>query len=160
MKTTSDKIVSPEALQEQVLEWQENSEQVVFSNGCFDILHLGHIDYLEKARLLGDRLIIGVNTDSSVKKLKGPKRPINSEYARARMLAAMGFVDAVVLFGEETPYELIKCLKPDILVKGNDYLTENIVGADIVINNGGKVKTVALVEGFSTTYIIDKIKNN
>ncbi len=131
---------------------------MVFSNGCFDILHLGHIDYLEKARELGDKLIIGLNNDSSVKDLKGEDRPINDETSRARMLAALSFVDAVVLFAEDTPYELIKKLLPDILVKGNDYLAENIVGADIVVANGGEVKTVALVPGYSTSSIIEKIR--
>ena len=145
-------------LQEQVAHWQGQGEKVVFSNGCFDILHLGHIDYLEKARELGDRLVIGLNTDASVKTLKGPQRPINDEQARARMLAALGFVDGVVLFAEETPYELISALKPDILVKGNDYQIKDIVGAQEVLKAGGEVKTVELVEGYSTSSIIEKIK--
>ncbi|WP_020527168.1 D-glycero-beta-D-manno-heptose 1-phosphate adenylyltransferase [Flexithrix dorotheae] len=140
--------------------WKQTEEKVVFSNGCFDILHLGHVDYLEKAANLGDRLIIGLNTDSSVSKLKGPERPINDEYARARLLAALEFVDAVILFGEDTPLKLINTLLPDILVKGNDYAVENIVGADVVLKNGGELKTISLVEGFSTTKIISKIQTN
>ncbi|WP_255517991.1 D-glycero-beta-D-manno-heptose 1-phosphate adenylyltransferase [Fulvivirga sp. M361] len=140
-------------------EWQGAGQKVVFSNGCFDILHLGHIDYLEKARNLGDRLVVGLNTDQSVRKLKGEERPVTDEISRARMLAALEFVDMVVHFSDDTPYSLIKELKPDILVKGDDYLAENIVGADIVISNGGEVKTVSLVPGYSTSGIINKIKN-
>ncbi len=155
---TSDKIQTWDSIIPQVKSWKELGEKVVFTNGCFDILHLGHADYLEKSRSLGDRLIVGVNTDASVKKLKGPERPVNPEYARARLLAALEFVDAVILFDEDTPFELISHVIPDILVKGNDYTIENIVGADIVMKNGGEVKTISLVDGFSTTGIIGKIK--
>jgi rfaE bifunctional protein nucleotidyltransferase chain/domain len=146
------------ALQEQMTKWRENREQVVFSNGCFDILHLGHIDYLEKASQLGSKLIIGINSDASVQRLKGPERPVQPEQARARMLAALAFVDAVVLFGEDTPLKLIETLVPQILVKGNDYTINEIIGADFVLNNGGEVKTIPLVAGYSTTEIINKIK--
>lgn len=131
---------------------------MVFTNGCFDIVHLGHIDYLEKARALGDRLVLGLNTDASVSRLKGPGRPVVDEYARARLMAALSFVDTVILFDEPTPQALIEALKPDILVKGDDYTVETIVGADFVINKGGEVKTVALVKGYSTTALIEKIK--
>ena len=158
MKLTADKIVELKELQQRLQRWQAVGEKVVFTNGCFDILHLGHIDYLEKARHLGDRLIIGLNTDSSVKRLKGKDRPLNDQYARARTLAALAFVDGVTYFEEETPYELIRQLNPDILVKGNDYLAENIVGADLVLANGGKVETIEIVKGYSTTNIIEKIK--
>ncbi len=138
--------------------WKFNNQKIVFTNGCFDILHLGHIDYLEKAAALGKKLIIGVNTDDSVKMLeKGKERPVNDEYARMRVLAALGFVDAVVLFSEPTPLEIITDLKPDVLVKGNDYTISSIVGADIVLQNGGEVKTIELVKGYSTTNIINKI---
>lgn len=130
---------------------------MVFTNGCFDILHLGHVDYLEKAASKGDKLIVALNTDASVSKLKGPTRPVNSEKARARIMAALSFVDAVVFFSEDTPLSLIKRLKPDILVKGSDYKISNIVGADIVMQNGGKVETIELVDGYSTTNIINKI---
>jgi len=150
--------MTAEKARAQVTEWQQNGMKVVFSNGCFDIVHLGHIDYLEQARLLGDALVIGLNTDESVRRLKGATRPINNEYARSRMLAAFDFVDLVVSFGDDTPYSLIKHLLPDILVKGNDYLAEDIVGADVVTKNGGEVKTISLVEGYSTTKLIESIK--
>ena len=140
--------------------WRANGEKVVFTNGCFDILHLGHIDYLEKSRALGDRLIVALNTDDSVRRIKGPDRPVNDEEARGRMIAALAFVDLVVYFSEETPYKVIEALKPNILVKGSDYLAENIVGADIVIANGGEVRTIDLTKGFSTSEIIDKIRKN
>jgi rfaE bifunctional protein nucleotidyltransferase chain/domain len=159
MLNTSKKIFSLSDLQSQVKTWQNQNEKVVFSNGCFDIVHLGHIDYLEKARNLGNKLVVGLNTDASVKRLKGEKRPIVPEYARARMLAAMEFVDAVCFFEEDTPKSLIEAICPDILVKGDDYKVENIVGADFVLAHGGEVKTISLVDGFSTSKIIDKIKN-
>lgn len=155
---TQDKIIELSALKLRIKEWHSEGQEVVFTNGCFDILHLGHIDYLEKARAKGDRLIIGLNTDQSVRKLKGKDRPVNSQYARARMLAALAFVDAVIYFEEDTPLALITALKPDILIKGSDYLTENIVGADIVMANGGRVETIDLVDGYSTTLLIKKIK--
>lgn len=155
---TKNKITDLTSLISQVSDWKSNDLKVVFTNGCFDIVHLGHIDYLEKARNLGDKMIVALNTDASVRKLKGPQRPIVNEEARTRMMAGFEFVDAVLLFDEETPLSLIEAIKPDILVKGSDYLTENIVGAEIVMNNGGRVETVDLVDGYSTTSIIDKIK--
>ncbi len=133
---------------------------MVFTNGCFDILHLGHIDYLEKARFLGDKLVVGLNDDDSVRRLKGESRPINNLKARSSMLAALEFVDAVVPFEEDTPLSLISSLLPDVLVKGNDYTIDNIVGADVVIENGGRVETIELVKGYSTTTIINKLKHN
>ncbi|MFD3276889.1 D-glycero-beta-D-manno-heptose 1-phosphate adenylyltransferase [Aquirufa echingensis] len=139
--------------------WKQESQQVVFTNGCFDILHLGHVDYLEKARQTGTKMIVGVNADSSVRKLKGPSRPVNNEYARARILAALEFVDLVIIFEEETPLNLINELLPDILVKGDDYSIETIVGAKEVIAHGGKVTTIPLVPTYSTTNIIQKLKN-
>jgi rfaE bifunctional protein nucleotidyltransferase chain/domain len=149
----------PEA-EEVIKQWQAKGDKVVFSNGCFDIVHLGHIDYLEKARALGDRLVIGVNTDNSVSRLKGPLRPVVNEYARARLLAALEFVDTVILFDEPTPKELIESLKPDILVKGSDYREDEVVGADFVKRNGGEVKLINLVDGYSTTSLIEKIKKS
>ena len=143
---------------EVISSWKQAGLKVVFTNGCFDILHLGHLDYLEKSRNLADKMVVGLNTDDSVKQLKGSNRPINNEYARARMLAALSFVDLVIAFDEETPLELIKKVKPDILVKGKDYKIENIVGAEFVIGNGGEVKTIELSEGYSTTELINKIK--
>lgn len=139
--------------------WKDSGDEVVFTNGCFDLLHLGHIDYLEKAKAKGDRLVVGVNTDESVRKLKGEGRPINDEYARVRILSSLSFVDLVVLFEENTPLALIKLTLPDILVKGMDYDVSNIIGADLVVEHGGKVETIELVTGYSTTGIIEKIKS-
>ncbi len=156
---SKDKILDLGQLLELVAKWKKENQKVVFTNGCFDIVHLGHVDYLEKARELGDKLVVGLNTDASVSRLKGPARPVVDEYARARMIASFSFVDAVTYFEEDTPYELIKKIIPDILVKGDDYTLDNIVGADIVMGNGGNVSTIQLVEGYSTTKIIDKIKN-
>lgn len=146
-------------LAEKAREWQKENKQVVFTNGCFDIVHLGHIDYLEKAAALGDILVVGLNTDASVSGLKGPSRPIIGESSRARLIAALGFVDAVVLFDEPTPLGLIRSLGPQVLVKGDDYQQSNIVGADDVIAKGGKVMTIPLVKGYSTSSIVEKIKN-
>jgi D-glycero-beta-D-manno-heptose 1-phosphate adenylyltransferase len=132
----------------------------VFTNGCFDIMHLGHIDYLSKAADLGHVLIVGLNSDNSVGNIKGPGRPLTNIHSRSMVLASLSFVSAVIIFDEETPIELIKFIKPDTLVKGKDYSLENIVGADVVIANGGKVVTIDLVEGYSTTLIENKIKGN
>ena len=158
MNHSSNKILSQSDLKSRIQIWQENGEKVVFSNGCFDILHLGHIDYLEKAKSLGNRLIIGLNSDKSVSLLKGSNRPINKVEARGRLLAALEFVDGLTVFEEETPQSLIEFLLPDILVKGADYTIENIAGAKAVIENGGEVKTIKLVEGYSTTRIIESLK--
>lgn len=157
MKSTA-KILTRSELLKQVAAWKAQDLRIVFTNGCFDLLHLGHVDYLEKAKALGDKLLVAVNTDASVSRLKGPYRPLQDEMSRARIMASLLFIDAVVLFDEETPYELIKAVMPDILVKGDDYALENIVGHDIVLNNGGEVKTIALVKGYSTSGIVDKIK--
>jgi len=154
--STAKKIMSPQEALAQRKTWKENGEKLVFTNGCFDLLHLGHVDYLERAAALGQRLLIGLNTDASVSRLKGPSRPLNDEYARARVLAALGFVDSVVLFGEETPRELIATLLPDVLVKGADYKVEDIAGAKEVLAAGGEVQTLTFVEGYSTTGIIQK----
>lgn len=151
------KIVTIEDLL-QIKEERKN-EQMVFSNGCFDILHVGHVRYLNEARSFGDYLVIGLNSDRSVHQLKGPDRPINQQDSRAVMLAALAFVDYVVIFDEETPLVLIQQLLPDILVKGSDYDPKDIVGGKEVIANGGKVVTVPLVEGFSSTKIINKLKD-
>lgn len=129
--------------------------KVVFTNGCFDILHRGHVEYLAKAADMGDVLVVGLNTDASVTRLKGEGRPVNNEEARALVLASLNFVDAVVLFDEDTPYELIKAVRPDVLVKGADYKPEEIVGHDVVTSYGGTVATIPLVEGYSTTSIVE-----
>jgi rfaE bifunctional protein nucleotidyltransferase chain/domain len=155
---TSLKIMSWPEAQAACLAWKEAGEPVVFTNGCFDILHLGHIDYLEQAAGRGKRLVVGLNSDASVRRLKGPERPVNPEYARARLLAALAFVDAVVVFGEDTPLQLIASLVPQVLVKGSDYAVSDIVGADVVLAHGGKVETIDLVQGYSTTNIIRKMR--
>ena len=135
-----------------------DSKKIVFTNGCFDILHIGHKRYLQKAASLGDILVVGVNSDESVRRLKGPERPVNSEQDRAEMLSALGFVDYVVIFDEDTPYELIKKIQPDVLVKGGDYKSDEVVGREIVEARSGRVELIPFVEGKSTTNIIKKIQ--
>ena len=157
--STANKLLTFDEAVKKVSAWKSNGEKVVFSNGCFDIIHAGHVDYLEKARQNGDHLLVGLNTDDSVRRIKGKNRPIVDEVSRSRVLTALAFVDAVVLFNDDTPIELIRSLKPDILVKGKDYDISNIVGADIVLQNGGKVETIELTEGLSTTNVINKIMN-
>lgn len=158
MSSTASKIRSRSAMAEQIAEWHAKGQRVVFTNGCFDLVHLGHVDYLERAAALGDRLVIGLNSDASVRRLKGPSRPILDEYARARLLAALAFVDGLVVFEEDTPRDLIVHLHPDVLVKGSDYAVDQVAGAREVLDWGGTVELVALVEGQSTSSIIDKIK--
>ena len=159
-KTLLDKITDVESLKRKMAAWRFQDKKIVFTNGVFDLLHTGHITYLTKAAELGERLIIGLNADVSVKRLKGPDRPVNDENSRALLLASLFFVDAIVLFADDTPLDLITALKPDILVKGADYAIENIVGAKEVIANGGQVKTIDFVDGFSSTSIIQKIKGH
>ena len=154
-----NKIISFDNIQKQVLKWREENKKIVFTNGCFDIIHRGHVDYLSKAKDLGDILIIGLNTDQSVRNIKGNTRPIQDENSRAIILASMQFVDAIVFFSEPTPYTLIKEIQPDILVKGADYKKEDIIGYDIVSQRGGKVETIEFIEGYSTSNIERKIKN-
>jgi len=139
--------------------WKSEGDKVVFTNGVFDLLHIGHITYMAKAADLGDRLVVGLNADSSVKRIKGESRPINDQANRAALLAALFFVDAVVVFEEDTPIKLISTLLPDILVKGSDYTIDTIVGAKEVMANGGEVKTIDLVEGYSSTSIIKRIQD-
>lgn len=157
--SVKNKIVRQNLLRETLLALKAQGKKIVFTNGCFDLVHLGHLDYLEKARGKGDVLVIGLNSDQSIRRLKGASRPVMDENSRARLLAALEFVDYVVLFDEDTPQELIRDILPDVLVKGDDYQVSNIVGADIVMSNGGKVETVELVKGYSSTAIIEKIKN-
>ena len=151
------KIIGPDKLHYNLAQWKFKGEIIVFTNGCFDILHRGHIEYLSGAAGYGDILVIGLNTDESVRKIKGKGRPYQDEYSRALMLASLHFVTAVILFGEETPYELIKIIQPDILVKGSDYKHEEIVGRDIVEARGGKVITIDYIKGYSSTDIIKKV---
>ncbi|MFA5479878.1 MAG: D-glycero-beta-D-manno-heptose 1-phosphate adenylyltransferase [Candidatus Muiribacteriota bacterium] len=134
-----------------------SGKKIVFTNGCFDIIHVGHVTYLEKARSFGDLLILGLNSDLSVKRLKGENRPVNNENARKAVIEALRFVDKVFIFDEDTPYELIKAIKPNFLIKGGDYEVEKIVGADIVNQNGGKVLTIPFVEGYSTSNILKQV---
>ncbi len=152
------KILSREQIKNQCNIWRFNEKKIVFTNGCFDILHLGHIEYLTQAADLGGILLIGLNSDASVKAIKGPDRPFNNEEARAIILASLSFVDGLIIFDEETPYELIKLVNPDILVKGADYSVEQIAGHDIVQAHGGEVITIPLTEGYSTTDLIARIK--
>ena len=156
----NSKIFSFDDLKNQVNAWKQAGEEVVFTNGCFDIIHRGHIEVLAQTADLGDRLIIGLNSDTSIQKLKGKNRPIIEEQSRAILLASLEFVDAVVIFSEDTPLKLISALIPDVLAKGGDYEIETIVGHEIVQQNGGKVKLVPFVDGFSSTTIIDKIKKS
>lgn len=153
-----DKILSVEEMIRRVAQWRLLGKRIAFTNGCFDILHAGHIASLSEAAKVADILIVGLNADSSVKQLKGPDRPVNNEESRALILASLCLVDAVVLFSDPTPLELIKLVLPDFLVKGGDYKIEEIVGAKEVLEAGGKVLINPIVEGFSTTSLIEKLK--
>jgi len=150
-----NKIVTREELVRCASRWRLKSKRIVFTNGCFDVFHPGHLHILSKAKSFGDLLVVGLNTDASVKKLKGPERPIHNETQRAQLLAALKLVDAVVLFDEDTPLELIKSLQPDVLVKGADYKIEEVVGATEVQAAGGKVELVELLDGHSSSAIIN-----
>lgn len=147
-----------EALARLCAGWKVKGQKVVFTNGCFDILHPGHIQLLLQAAEMGDKLVLGLNTDASVKRLKGEGRPVNDEQARALIMAAQLYVDAVTLFDEDTPLELIQTIHPDVIVKGGDYTPETVVGNDFVTSYGGQVVIVPTVEGFSTTSIINRMK--
>lgn len=155
LEVTKNKIFSHAVLGNRVAMWRFLNNKIVFTNGCFDILHRGHIEYLSQARDKGAVLIIGLNSDASVKRIKGEGRPVQDEMTRALVLASLRIVDAVVLFDEDTPYELIKFVQPDVLAKGGDYTEETIVGADIVKANGGEVVVIPLVEGYSTSKILN-----
>jgi D-beta-D-heptose 7-phosphate kinase / D-beta-D-heptose 1-phosphate adenosyltransferase len=154
----AEKLLDMERLKRRVAEWRAVGETVVFTNGCFDILHVGHITLLEECRRFGSKLVVGMNTDASVCTLKGPARPIVGERERARIMAALAATDAVILFNEETPIELIRALKPDVIVKGGDYTVESVVGHEDVAGWGGRVEIVPTVEGFSTTNIVKKLQ--
>jgi rfaE bifunctional protein nucleotidyltransferase chain/domain len=156
----ASKIYSWDQIIKQCAVWRFKEKKIVFTNGCFDILHLGHIEYLAKSLDFGNVLIVGLNSDASIKKIKGPNRPINNEHARAMFLASLSFVHAITLFDQETPYDLIKHIRPDILVKGKDYSVDQIVGNDIVSADGGEIKTIELTPGYSTTGIIKKIRDS
>jgi len=160
LKRINNKIFSIERISRQIDIWKNYGEEIVFTNGCFDIIHRGHIEVLARAADLGDKLIVGLNSDVSIQKLKGKDRPIIQENSRAILLAALDFIDAIVLFSEETPLDLITTLKPDILAKGGDYKIDTIVGHEIVKENGGEVILIPFVDGFSSTNIINKIKKS
>jgi len=164
MKPTTDdilksKLYTLDQLATKRKQWKAEGQTVVFTNGVFDLMHVGHLSYLAAAADLGNKLIIGLNSDASTKRLKGPTRPVNNEYSRSVTLAAIFFIDAVVLFEEDTPANLIKTLLPDILVKGGDYTIDQIVGAPEVLANGGQVKVIDFVDGYSSTGIINRIKD-
>lgn len=157
LDTIQQKIISREQWQKMTAIWQD--KKVVFTNGCFDVLHLGHVTYLAEARTMGDLLVVGLNSDASVRRLKGPSRPINNEKARAMVLASLQCVDYVIIFDEDTPLDLIKAVKPNVLVKGGDYTIDTIVGASFVQQHGGIVRTIPLVEGYSTTDTVQKLND-
>ncbi len=154
------KIQTPETIVQTLAEWRAAGQRIVFTNGCFDLLHYGHLHYLSDARDLADRLVVGLNSAASVRRLKGPNRPINDELTRMHLLAALEVVDAVVVFEADTPIELIKIVQPDFLVKGGDWKPEQIVGSDLVLARGGQVLSLPFVEGYSTTNIEQKILGN
>jgi rfaE bifunctional protein nucleotidyltransferase chain/domain len=153
------KIITYSGLDQLLALWSFRGLKIVFTNGCFDILHLGHVEYLAQAASYGDILIVGLNSDYSVKSIKGPSRPVQNEISRATILASLQFVDIVIIFNEDTPYELIKRVQPDVLVKGADYKPENIAGYDIVKAKGGEIVTIDFVKGQSTTGIINKLNH-
>lgn len=150
------RVLNLNSLENILVQYRAENKKIVFTNGCFDLLHVGHITYLEEAKKLGDILIVGINSDESVKKLKGSGRPIQNENDRCQILAALRAVDHTILFSEETPLTLIEKIRPDILVKGGDWKPEQIVGSDFVLANGGSVKSLNFVNGKSTTSIIEK----
>jgi D-beta-D-heptose 7-phosphate kinase/D-beta-D-heptose 1-phosphate adenosyltransferase len=157
-KHIQQKILDGHQLQQELMRWRKFDKKIAFTNGCFDILHAGHIHSLSQAASFADVLVVGLNSDASTKRLKGENRPVNSEENRALLLASLVMVDAVVLFDEDTPYELITSVMPDVLVKGGDYTVDTIVGAKEVMANGSAVEIIPLVEGLSTTSLIQKIE--
>jgi len=159
LEILNSKILDKERLLVKLTDWKEENKKIVFTNGCFDLIHLGHIEIIARSADLGDILIIGVNTDNSIKKLKGKNRPIVEEISRAKQLAALEFVDAVVLFDQDTPIDLIKMINPNIITKGGDYNTDQVIGNDIVTQNDGEVIIIPLTQGYSTTSILEKIKD-
>ena len=153
------KIFNIKDLSQIIKKWRLNGDKIIFTNGCFDLIHLGHLEILARSADLGDKLIVGINSDMSIKKIKGSSRPIIQEDSRAKQLAAIEFIDAVILFNEDTPYDLINILKPDVLTKGGDYKKNDIVGNELINKEQGDVVIIPLTQGFSTTSILEKIKN-
>jgi len=160
LERVKNKIFNKNNLLEKLQIWRGANKKIVFTNGCFDLIHLGHIEVLARSADLGDILIIGVNTDLSINKLKGNNRPIIEENSRVQQLASLEFVDAVILFNEQTPLELIKVIKPNVITKGGDYSSEQVVGNEIAVKNEGEVIIIPLTQGYSTTSILNKIKND
>ena len=159
LKILNSKILDKERLLVKLTDWKRDNKKIVFTNGCFDLIHLGHIEVIARSADQGDVLIIGVNTDNSIKRLKGTSRPIVKEISRARQLAAIEFVDAVILFDEDTPIDLIKMINPNVITKGGAYNTDQVIGNDIVTQNNGEVVIIPLTQGYSTSSILEKIKN-
>ena len=155
-----DKIVDRASVVARVAEARRTGKRIAFTNGCFDLMHVGHVRYLAAARAAGDLLVVGVNDDASVRRLKGPERPLVSEVARAEVVAALAAVDYVTIFGEDTPAEVIAALVPDVLVKGADWAPEQVVGREVVEAHGGHVLLVPVVEGFSTTALVERLRRN
>ena len=160
LKNIKSKIYSLSDLKIQSEKWKGKGKKIVFTNGCFDLVHRGHLEVLANTADLGDKLIIGLNSDFSIKELKGENRPIMDELSRAILLASLQFVDAIVFFSEETPYKLIETLVPDVLAKGGDYKVTEIAGNEVVLENGGEVILVPFIHGFSSTNIVEKIKQS
>ena len=153
------KIFNIKNLSQIINEWRLNGDKIVFTNGCFDLIHLGHLEILARSADLGDKLVVAINSDMSIKKIKGNSRPIIEEDSRAKQLAAIEFIDAIILFNEDTPYNLINILKPDVLTKGGDYKKNDIVGNQLINKEQGEVVIIPLTQGYSTTSILEKIKN-
>ena len=160
LQKINNKIFNLQNLMKKIEKWRSENKKIVFTNGCFDLIHLGHIEILARSSDFGDKLIIGVNSDLSIKKLKGKNRPIIEESSRIKQLSALEFVDAVVLFDEDTPLKLIETIKPDVITKGGDYTAKNIVGNEVVSQKNGEVIIIPLTRGYSTTSILNKIKND
>jgi rfaE bifunctional protein nucleotidyltransferase chain/domain len=160
LKLLQSKIITDDNLNALLTYWRLKDEKIVFTNGCFDLLHRGHVEYLARAASLGSILVVGLNSDASVRRLKGDQRPVQDEYSRALLTTSLRFVTGVKLFDEDTPYELIRRIVPDILVKGGDYKEEDIVGGDVVRSNGGEIVTIDFTEGYSTSGLIEKIRHS
>ena len=153
------KIFHIEDLSQIIKEWRLNGDKIIFTNGCYDLIHLGHLEILARSADLGDKLIVGINSDMSIKKIKGDSRPIIEEDSRAKQLAAIEFIDAVILFNEDTPYDLISFINPDIITKGGDYKKNDVIGKELMNKKAGEVVIIPLTQGYSTTSILEKIKN-
>ena len=153
------KIFNIKDLSQIIKKWRFNGDKIIFTNGCFDLIHLGHLEILARSADLGDKLIVGINSDMSIKKIKGNSRPIIKEDSRAKQLAAIEFIDAVILFNEDTPYDLISFINPDIITKGGDYKKNDVIGKELMNKKAGEVVIIPLTQGYSTTSILEKIKN-